>query len=437
MNNKFVYFGAFVVGMLACRSTEVPKEIIESIVVGEVTIPVKANVRLPEVAFPADILALKPAGDTSQTRMVAYGGSYFAGYRNGGLFREGQLTSVPELIAHQMQLKSFVSPLFGIEHGNGSGYYLFDKEAKLPSWRKVTNQTAIVSDSPLKLTPLIEEYVDNIACPGGPIATSNASTFIFAYPRQVEYFSYLERFFPRHGTTDNPFNFYVDSLNKKTHLVLKFDDMDLWTGMALHSKQLRINEMLHSGYFTAKRYFIEDNLAEGRKVVLFNIPDFLDFPFFHLFDPRKLSKEVAAGQALTDSSILIPNDRVKTLFAGGQNSQLQDEDVLSEQEVSGFKFIINTILNKNTTRAFADQYNLPLVDLHALFKEILAGNYYTDDGFPIDPSFPNGNFFSDDGMYPTAIGSAVIANETIKTINKFYKTKIPLVNVGELSKVIK
>lgn len=55
-------------------------------------------------------------------------------------------------------------------------------------------------------------------------------------------------------------------------------------------------------------------------------------------------------------------------------------------------------------------------------------------GLFIDPSFPDGNFFSDDGINPTATGNAVIANETINVINKDYKIRIPLINVSELTK---
>jgi hypothetical protein len=437
MNSRLMYFCLLLVGAPACRSTDVPRQTFESIITEEISVSVRKDVSLPNVTFEPDIRPLKPADDTSHIRMVAYGGSYFAGFRNGGLFREGQLTSIPELIAHQMRLQAFESPLFQTAHGNGSGYYLFDKQSKLPSWKKVTNQTAISSASPLELLPFNGKRVDNIACPQGPIATADPSKFYFRHPRQNEYFAYLRRFFAKSGSGDNPFDFFADSLNAKTHLVLRFDDMDLWVGMALHSKQPSTDGILHSGYFTAKRIFIENNLEKGRKIVLFNIPDFLDFPFFHLFDVKKLSDSDRQRQALSDSSLLIPSDRVKTLFAAKQNVLLQDEDILSENEVAGFRYTVQNILNKNATQAFAGQYKVPMVDLHAIFKQILRGDYHTKEGLFIDPSFPNGNFFSDDGIHLTAVGNAVLANETIETINKFYETKIPLLNIKELSEIVK
>ena len=75
--------------------------------------------------------------------------------------------------------------------------------------------------------------------------------------------------------------------------------------------------------------------------------------------------------------------------------------------------------------------NVPLVVINSLYTKILAGGYVTDDGVKVDASYPKGNFFSSDGIYPTAFGQAVIANEVIKTINNFYKTNIPLINTKE------
>jgi exosome complex RNA-binding protein Rrp4 len=69
-------------------------------------------------------------------------------------------------------------------------------------------------------------------------------------------------------------------------------------------------------------------------------------------------------------------------------------------------------------------------------KKVIAGQYVSDDGFKIDGSFPNGNFFSQDGIYPSAIGQAVIANEFIKVINKKFQTQIPLINLTVYSKMI-
>lgn len=86
--------------------------------------------------------------------------------------------------------------------------------------------------------------------------------------------------------------------------------------------------------------------------------------------------------------------------------------------------------NESEIAAYAREFGHPLVDFYGIYKQIVGGTYMTDDGFRIDPSYPNGNFFSSDGIHPTAIGQAVLANEVIKVLNKNFQAKIPLINVG-------
>lgn len=401
----------------ACKPDSViTEETPVSIITEEISLPVKDDIQLPPVAFTPDIESLRQQGDTSAIRMVALGGSFPSGSRNGGLYREGQMTSIPQLIAHQMQLQSFISPLFEKEQGNGSGYLIYDRKASLPSWKKVTNQTAIISQTPLVFTPFKGTHVDNISWPEGPGTNSDSSNSYFYYPKGKEpYFSYLFRFYADKGTNETPFNYFAYTIPKKTHLLLHFEDLDSWIGWACHTQNFAIQNRLHEGYFYPKHTFIRNYTKVGLKMVLYNMPDFLDFPYFHLYQANQLMlKNNTTGQALSDSALLIPRDGIKKAFASNQKTILLDEDVISADEAKQFRIIIKDVLNTNTTEHFAKLYNLPIVDMYSLYKTILAGKYHTEDGLFIDPSFPNGNFFSEDGIHPTAIGSAVIANETIK-----------------------
>ena len=78
----------------------------------------------------------------------------------------------------------------------------------------------------------------------------------------------------------------------------------------------------------------------------------------------------------------------------------------------------------------AREYGLALVDLNGLYKQIFSGKYSTDDGILVENKM-NGNFFSADGISPTAFGQAIIANEFIKAINKQYAMEIPLISTRE------
>ena len=86
-------------------------------------------------------------------------------------------------------------------------------------------------------------------------------------------------------------------------------------------------------------------------------------------------------------------------------------------------------------REIAKSKGLAIVDLEKIYSQIHTNTYMSADGFKIDGS-PKGNFFSSDGIYPTAIGQAVIANEVIKSINATYKSSIPLINLKDYSQTV-
>ena len=78
----------------------------------------------------------------------------------------------------------------------------------------------------------------------------------------------------------------------------------------------------------------------------------------------------------------------------------------------------------------ARDYGLALVDLNGLYKQIFSGKYTTEEGILVENKM-SGNFFSADGISPTALGQAIIANEFIKAINAYYKMEIPLIKTAE------
>lgn len=195
------------------------------------------------------------------------------------------------------------------------------------------------------------------------------------------------------------------------------------------------------------------------KVILATVPDIIDFPYFHLVTPLMarqhnggaalyamisddlFEKSKGSPQFLTeirDTDLLLPTKNVEALFSSAETKRgiapqtpLESKDVLTEDELGVLD--INNSLN-DLIRNLAVKFEYPVVDLHGIYKRILDGQFVTDDGVRVDPSYPNGNFFSDDGLHPTALGQAVIANEWIKVINKHFGTSIPLLTISEFSK---
>lgn len=83
---------------------------------------------------------------------------------------------------------------------------------------------------------------------------------------------------------------------------------------------------------------------------------------------------------------------------------------------------------------YAKGLGVPIFDINNLYVKINTGRFVSDDGILVEAKWPGGNFFSSDGMRPTAFGHAVIANEIIKQINEYYKTRIPLINTRDYLK---
>jgi hypothetical protein len=187
------------------------------------------------------------------------------------------------------------------------------------------------------------------------------------------------------------------------------------------------------------------------KGAIANIPNVLDFPYYHQVTVEQLKKGVngqdifVEGLGYSGKLEVSKLEMGRIVFPTGLNDSLASSKVhialkkgvdpyypisffgnfIGEK---GFDFGLqrdNTLL---TTKA--KEVGFALVDLHNVYKQITQGSYITDDGIRVENKI-NGNFFSSDGISPTAFGQAVIANEFIKAINAYYKTEIPLIPTRE------
>ena len=83
------------------------------------------------------------------------------------------------------------------------------------------------------------------------------------------------------------------------------------------------------------------------------------------------------------------------------------------------KSLLSNLENQNKfiesgTKSYA------VVDLYTLYKKVAKSDFISNDGIKVTQQ----NFFSTDGIFPSAFGQAIIANEFIKTMNSFYKTNV-------------
>ena len=406
---------------------------------GDTTIKVKPNKDvLPEKPTQAPDLS-KIQKEPGKFRLVSVGGSLSAGFRDGGLYREGQLTAFPNLIAGQLKV-GFVQPLFSEAEGNGTGYKVINSSEPLVSFKMVTNNLGVTANgnetvySPFKGSTSIDQ---------------------FAFP---EINKGLQYFRPLSPITDGSYKY----LNRvvTTEITTKFKSP--WEWIESQEGDLFIFELglsdlvrylslaggggissLDAGYVTtSSEFLLMRSVSKKAKGVMLNVPNVAEFPYFKQITIEKIAKLGVKIFVQTsshsqhfrpfDSSIdrLLPTATVEKLFKGELtgNVYLKDTDVLSKADGDDeVTTITPNSYNQNEVTRIAKELNWPIVDLSNLYKRIQAGGYVTDDGVVVNAAWPRGgNFFSADGVYPTAFGQAVIANEVIKTINKHYGLQIQL-----------
>ena len=393
--------------------------------------------------------------------MVAMGGGMTAGVRNGGLYRAGQMTAYPNLVARQMGITDFQSPLFAENEANGTGYLqLVDDGTAYPSWKEVKNNTAIVkAGSPPELAKFTGGMVNNYALPEGSLEIIG---------RPVENKWGLAGTEQTWGTAQVFSSRMMANVNEVATLPLREkmfkqltnfylieDDFDVLLAMIKYNT----NALSSYGYQKSMigptiLYHTIDLMkhrVNANKGVIFTYPIISDLAYFNWYNIQDLKSKAKTIQINTirnnesftldgskNNFLLLPTPIVDGLFRNLKKGDdvsltLTDTDILDPSE-----FLNNTVsfkLYNDKIRELAKSKGLVVVDLEKIYAQIHANTYVSADGFKIDGS-PKGNFFSADGIYPTAIGQAVIANEVIKAINTTYKASIPLINLKDYSLIV-
>lgn len=371
-------------------------------------------------------------GSDATLKMIAVGGGLTAGVCNGGLYREGQQFAYPNLVAHQMGLTDFEMPLFSEQDYNGTGYYLYDNPlVKYPKWKKVVNNRATVTGGAPPVLPRYEGNASNFATPVGSsqwLRNSDRKDLMFR--------PYLARFATPHDDDNSPESVISDIQRDHPYNFVLIDDFfDHW----IETMQLVPNFTFGNfngsieQYGDIVEYSINEILNQGQKGVIFTIPHFRTLPYMNWFKFSVLLDP----STHPDNSYLMPAPLISRIFEHHKpgskfTTQLDPLYVVDAQEAS---FADPASFYNPKIKDYAQRHNLAVVDLYEIYERIHAGSYVTDDGYRIDGTM-KGNFFSSDGIYPTALGQAVVANEVISAINDKYHSQIPLINIREFVKTI-
>ena len=403
--------------------------------VGDTTIRVKADKDvLPTLTGKKVDLTPITKNTEGNFRLLSVGGSLSAGFRDGGLYREGQLTAFPNLIARQMGV-TFDQPLFDANDGNGSGYKTLVDIEPIASFKMVKNNLGYEDSKAEKLKPFKGKNIDHYAFPG--------MNYDLGYQGSNEKMNqkFSDRIFDN-ALKKSDFNAALIKKQSTDFFIIEAGYDDIVEGIMIGGGGGVPNQNAFTVTQISETF--KTLATDKAKGVVLNVPDVLDFPYFNQITNDKLnklsgvvirvqrgfgSKNYRSFNPLRDK--LLPSPTVEKLMRGELKNLilLGNDEVLSKDDGDDeWNRMMPGPYNDVQISRKAKASNLPVVDIYGLYKKIFAGNYTTDDGVKVNPDWVKGNFFSADGIYPTAFGQAVIANEVIKTMNQFYKLSIPLVD---------
>jgi lysophospholipase L1-like esterase len=174
----------------------------------------------------------------------------------------------------------------------------------------------------------------------------------------------------------------------------------------------------------------------GARIVAANIPDVTTLPFVTtippvVVDPLTRAPVLVDGRpvpllgptgplppgsfvTLAAASLLARGEGIPQVL-GGRGVPLPGEVILDPAEIAAIRARV-----EDNNRAIADvcrAAGVTLLDVHALSRE-LAGAGRHVAGIRLDAGFLTGGVYSYDGIHPTALGYALLANEWIRALGE-------------------
>lgn len=183
---------------------------------------------------------------------------------------------------------------------------------------------------------------------------------------------------------------------------------------------------------TAYNEVVRRAAATGARLVLANIPDVTRLPFLIPASEipaltRWSSAELAGVFGIAPDDYLTRQsfDQIATMISQAGTETLPRCVRLSAADVEKIKNSVGAC-NK-VIESSAREYGAALVDIHSLSHNIFR------NGFRIGRRLLTtdflGGMFSTDGIHPSTVGRAILANEFIRTINEHFGSCLPLINL--------
>ncbi|HEX6902549.1 MAG TPA: SGNH/GDSL hydrolase family protein [Thermoanaerobaculia bacterium] len=382
--------------------------------------------------IPAGAAFAQPdTGNADFTRYVAFGDSLTAGFSSGSLNQKFQVNSYPALIYRQAtgRTTGFEQPLIS-EPGQAPVLQLVSLRPLVI--RPVSNQGGSL------INPLGPRY-NNIAVPGAKVGDVLRKTMSTSATDPTDLvlrrlgFTQLQQ-----GLSLQP-----------TFATLWIGNNDVLAA-ATSGRVIEGVTITPVAQFEADYRAIAAAIAQsGAEMAIANIPNVTSIPFVttvprFVVNPQTNQPVLINGQPvpligpngplqqgdfvlLTASGELALGNGLPPGIPGASGVPLSDAAVLSAAEVATIQSRVQAY--NNIIRAVANERNAAFVDANALLDD-LASNGLHIGGITFTSAFLTGGIFSYDGVHPTPLGYAYIANQFIEAINDKYNAEIPLVNLA-------
>ena len=365
-------------------------------------------------------------GSANFSTYVALGTSLGAGYTNGGLVERHQRRTYTYLFAGAAGASSFTIPSIS---DSGIPQLLI-----LRSLNPLTITRAAALGAPLNLAQPTSYH--NLSVPGALLVDAIDSTL---YGRSA-LFSIIQR---GRGTL------LQQALGLgPTFISFEYGANELLSAATNGSGTL-VNPAFappsFAGMYTRAMNAIAAG-APGAKLALVNVPDVTSIPFFTTFPPVTVC---ASGVAPLKgpSGFLSPNDLVLLTAADslaigtgvpfgcysyltgapGNDRPLLDSQILDAAEtqaIEGYVQAYNTIIDSVATGRGA-----ALVDLNGLLRRAATSGLPLQ-GTLYNSGFISGGLFGLDGVHPTDLGYAFLANVMIDAVNAKFGSSITPVDLA-------
>jgi lysophospholipase L1-like esterase len=370
--------------------------------------------RIAVLLLVAAVLTAAPAGaQTNFTTYVALGDSLTAGVSNGALVETHQRRSFPALLAGQAGTTAFEQPLVS-DPGIPTELTLV---TLIPP---VVSAKAAKQGAPLR-SDLVRPY-NNLGVPAAKVSD--------LLTRVTDGGGYHDLILRGRGTA------LAQGLSLKPTMVTLWIGSDDLLGAVVNGRAIEGVTLTPLASFRAAFQSVVDAIkASGAAAVAANIPDVTAIPFVTTIPPIVVNPTTGApvrvnGQTvpligpnaplpantlvtLAAAPLLLKGDGIPTAL-GGNGRALPDEVILDLDEQAAIRERVGQY--NQAIAQICQGAGIPVLDIHAFFADVAAHGRMVG-GVTLTGAFLSGGLFGYDGVHPTDLAYALIANEWIRLIN--------------------